>query len=437
LRLGVGNRQAYATAEPLRVLIVAENASDSFGGEAALPLRYFKLLRDRGIPAWLITHARVRDELARTIPDHLDRIHFIEDSRLHRCLWWLGANLEPRLEYVSTGFLSRLVTQVAQRRVARVMVKQHDIQVVHQPTPVSAREPSLLTDLDAPVVIGPMKADTDYPPAFRNEESLFTRMAIGVGRASAGWLNHIFPGKRQASVLLVANSQSRSALNGTNAKVFDLAENGVDTKVWRPIRAETHSSHCRFVFVGRLIRSKGIDLFLRAFADVAANGCEVSGLIVGDGRLQGKLRTQAEAAGILGTAPNEPGKVYFVGWQSAAEVAELLVTQDCLVLPTLLESGGAVLLEAMAVGLPVIATKWGGPAEYVDETCGILVPPDSRESLVAGLAAAMKRLARDPKLRRRMGQAGRRKIERFYTWDTKIDRILDFYREAVRPTEAA
>lgn len=434
----MGNRQAYQSAEPLRVLIVAENASDSFGGEAALPLRYFKLLRDRGIPAWLITHARVRDELARTIPDDLDRIHFIEDSRLHRWLWRIGRNLEPRLEYVSTGFLSRLVTQRAQRRVARELVKQHDIHVVHQPTPVSAREPSLLTNLDAPVVIGPMKADTDYPPAFRNEESLLTRMAIGFGRASAGWLNRIFPGKRQASILLVANTESRTALNGTNARVFDLPENGVDTKIWRPSRSETtDTAVCRFVYVGRLIRSKGIDLFLRAFADVAAKGYQISGHIVGDGPLHAKLREQAAAAGILGSEPNESGKIHFAGWQSADDVATLLVTQDCLVLPTLLESGGAVLLEAMAVGLPVIATKWGGPAEYVDETCGILVAPDSRQSLVAGLADAMERLAGNPDLRRRMGKAGRRKIERFYTWDTKIDRILDFYREAVQTSDAA
>ena len=431
----MGNRQACESTEPLRVLIVAENASDSFGGEAALPLRYFQLLRDRGIPAWLITHARVRDELARTVPQDLDRIHFVEDSRLHRWLWKLGTYLEPRLEYVSTGFLSRLVTQIEQRRVARELVKRHGIQVVHQPTPVSAREPSLLTNLDAPLVIGPMKGDTDYPPAFRNEESLLTRMAIGLGRASAGWLNRIFPGKRRASILLVANEQSRSALiDGTSAKVFDLAENGVDTKIWRPIReVAAKSSLCRFVYVGRLVRSKGVDLFLRAFEEVAAGGCPISGLIIGEGQLREELRSQAECAGILGSAADQRGKVYFAGWKSQAEVAQLLTTQDCLVLPTLLESGGAVLLEAMAVGLPVIATKWGGPAEYVDDSCGILVPPDSRESLIAGLADAMERLARDPALRHRMGEAGRRKIERFYNWETKIDRILDFYRQAVEP----
>jgi glycosyltransferase involved in cell wall biosynthesis len=435
----VGNGKADVSAEPLRVLIVAENASDAFGGEAALPLRYFKLLRDRGVPAWLITHARVRHELAAAVPDELDRIHFIEDSPLHRWLWRLGTHFEPRLEYVSTGFLSRLVTQRAQRRVAQQMVKQHGIQVVHQPTPVSAREPSLLTDLNVPVVIGPMKGDTDYPPAFRNYESAMTRLAIALGRASAGWLNRIFPGKRQASILLVANEQSRSALiNGTTAKVFDLPENGVDTSIWRPARVQsTDSSLCRFAYVGRLVRSKGVDLWLRAFAKVAAGGSAISALIIGDGPERKALMEQAQSAGILGASPNEPGKIFFAGWQSQPAVAELLATQDCLVLPTLLESGGAVILEAMAVGLPVIATKWGGPAEYVDSSCGLLVPPDSPETLVAGLAEAMDRLARDPELRRRMGDAGRRKIERFYTWDTKIDRILDFYRQAVDPKQPA
>jgi glycosyltransferase involved in cell wall biosynthesis len=49
----------------------------------------------------------------------------------------------------------------------------------------------------------------------------------------------------------------------------------------------------------------------------------------------------------------------------------------------------------------------------------------------------MECIARDPELRRRMGEAGRRKIERFYTWDTKIDRILEFYEKAVRPAELA
>ena len=76
-----------------------------------------------------------------------------------------------------------------------------------------------------------------------------------------------------------------------------------------------------------------------------------------------------------GTSGGE-GKVFFAGHRSQPEIAELMATHDCLVLPTLIESGGAVLLEAMAMGLPVISTDWGGPADYVDDSCGILVPLD-------------------------------------------------------------
>ena len=85
----------------------------------------------------------------------------------------------------------------------------------------------------------------------------------------------------------------------------------------------------------------------------------------------------------------------------------------------------------MAAGRPVIATRWGGPADYLDPSCGVLVPPDSREGLIAGLAAAMIRLAGDPELRRRMGAAGRRKALDLYSWDRKAEAILAIYRRVL------
>ena len=80
------------------------------------------------------------------------------------------------------------------------------------------------------------------------------------------------------------------------------------------------------------------------------------------------------------------------------------------------------MLEAMATGLPVIATEWGGPVDYIDSTCGILVSSDGKERFIEGLARAMERLLRDPELGQRMGREG------FYTWQGKIDSVLDYYR---------
>jgi glycosyltransferase involved in cell wall biosynthesis len=114
------------------------------------------------------------------------------------------------------------------------------------------------------------------------------------------------------------------------------------------------------------------------------------------------------------------------------ECAHKLKDSDVFVLPSLYECGGAVVLEAMACGLPVIATKWGGPLDYIDQSCGILVEPTSRPAFVQGLAAAMLDLATNPDRRRSMGDAGRRRAADEFDWQRKVDRILEIYRRSAR-----
>ena len=421
------------------MLIVAENACNTFGGEAALPLRYFTSLRARGVEAWLLTHARVREELARTLPGEFDRVYFVEDTALHRFLWRLGEPLEPRLRRMTTDLVLRFVTQHEQRIVARKLIARFDVDVVHQPTPVSPSEPSLMRNLGAPVVIGPMNGKTSYPPAFRSEEGPFTRLLLRVAPAFTPVLNGLIRGKMDASMLLVANERSRMALpRKTRAQVVSMPDNGVDTAIWQwRGRKSSNNGPCRFAFVGRLVRSKGVDLWLLACKQLIESGCNISVVVIGDGPERAALERQAQRDGLLADCMGTGGKVFFPGWQPEQRVAELLAEQDCLVLPTLIEAGGAVLLEAMAVGLPVIATDWGGPIDYVDSACGILVHPHSRAEFITGLASAMKRLASDPQLRERMGAAGRRKVEHYYDWDRKIDAIIHIYGRAGRSVLAA
>jgi glycosyltransferase involved in cell wall biosynthesis len=128
-----------------------------------------------------------------------------------------------------------------------------------------------------------------------------------------------------------------------------------------------------------------------------------------------------------------PGSVSFKGWLSQAEAAAELRLADCLVLPSIHDCGGAVLLEAMCVGKPVIATAWGGPTDYVDASCGILVPPTGREELIQGFADAMTRMAGSAQMREAMGRRGREKARAEYDWEIKVDRVLEIYRQALAP----
>jgi glycosyltransferase involved in cell wall biosynthesis len=97
-----------------------------------------------------------------------------------------------------------------------------------------------------------------------------------------------------------------------------------------------------------------------------------------------------------------------------------------------MECGGAVVLEAMSAARPVIATAWGGPTDYLDDTCGVLVPPTSREALIQGFADAMIRVAKSAELRQSMGSKGREKVLTQYDWELKVDRVLQIYRDAVK-----
>lgn len=421
--------------DPIRVLIICEHASARFGGEASLPLHYFRVLLARGHPVWLITHARVREELVSLFPKAQGQIRFVEDNALHVLLWRIGRWLPSRLASFSTGFISRLVTQRSARRLAREIISRARVNVVHQPIPVSPKEPSLLHGLGVPVVIGPMNGGMTYPPGLEPARVRLESWLIAGGRAMAGLINRIVPGKRRAAALLVANERTRKALPLAlaNRSVL-LPENGVDLGLWEcgsnrypPNRREDKEDGVtKVVFLGRLVDWKATDLLLEAF-DAACRNSNLSLSIFGDGPERDRLTKIASTYGRISKGMAEGGKVYFGGWQTQAACAALLRHHDVLVLPSLYECGGAVVLEAMACGLPVIATAWGGPLDYINDECGILVPPTSREELVSGLEKALQRLAADPELRARMGAAGRARIENEFDWERKVDQVLEIY----------
>jgi glycosyltransferase involved in cell wall biosynthesis len=190
-------------------------------------------------------------------------------------------------------------------------------------------------------------------------------------------------------------------------------------------RKQTPSAQgrCRFVFMGRLVDWKRVDLLLEACA--LLRGLRFTLDVLGDGPLRAALEAQAKALDLS-------ERVTFHGMLPQERCSALLAESDALVLPSLRECGGAVVLEAMACGLPVVATDWGGPADYLDADTGILVQPTSHAEFVSGLASAMRRLIEAPALRTQLGAAGRRRVEREFDWERKIDRMLEIYAEAAR-----
>lgn len=422
----------------LRVLIVAEHASLKYGGEAALPLHYFRVLRKRGIETWLIVHERTREELESLFESDRDRLYFISDTIWHRWLWHCSQFLPKRIADFTFGLALRLITQISQRYLAKKIVQEQNIDIIHQPILVSPKEPSTIFEMGAPVVIGPMNGGMKYPPGFCRENGL-VNLGVETGRLFANLFNTLIPGKRKATTILVANQRTKESLpTGITGKIIEIVENGVDLSIWKPkcdrleeplnLAASTeHTQPVRFVFVGRLVSWKAVDLLLRAFKYLSAQ-MPVELEIIGDGEQRSDLETLAQELQL--NSDNKP-LVNFTGFLSQSDCAQRLQSADVMVLPSLYECGGAVVLEAMTMGIPVIATKWGGPTDYLDDSCGILIEPKTPDLFVLNLANAMLKLAKSPELRQKMGKAGYQSIIERFDWEVKVNTMLDIYQEAI------
>jgi glycosyltransferase involved in cell wall biosynthesis len=408
----------------MRILIVANDASSQFGGEAFLPFNYFRLLRLRKADVRLLVHDRNRQELTAVFPEDLDRLFFVNDTRFHKLIFRLGRCLPRRIASVTTDFLIQLTTQFAQRRVIRGLLQAQGLDVIHVPTPVSPKTPSMFFGFNAAVMMGPLNGGMEYPQAFRKAEGALTRLVVGSGRRLANFLNFIIPGKRRAQLIAVANCRTRKALpSRVQGRVVELVENGVDLAIWKPgLPKRSKEGTLRLVFVGRLVDWKALDIAVEAIHRLAVD-TPISFEIIGDGPMRESWEALVNAKG-LGSV------VRFSGWMSQQQCATRLQQADVFLLPSLFECGGAVVLEAMAMGLPVIATAWGGPLDYLDETCGILVPPSSRNELVAGFSQAIERLAASPALCRQLGQAALERAKGRFDWDHKVDQILGLYKLA-------
>ena len=405
----------------LRVIVVAEHASRRFGGEAILPYHYFRVLRARGVDTYLVVHERTRAELEELFPQDLSRLRFVEDMSLQKLFFHAGKLLPRRIAEATFGLANQLLTQFAQRSIVRRLAVPGT--VVHQPIPVSPRFPSLLAIGGIPLVVGPMNGGMDYPPAFQKSESAVSRAAIAFGRSLSNLGNALLPGKRRAAAVLVANARTRAALpSGLRGRVLEIVENGVDLEQWCAA-PQTSAPGNTFLFMGRLVDWKALDIVLEALRTVPDARLEV----IGDGVMFEPWR---RLAGALGVAE----RVDFLGWQPQQECAARLAQSCALVLPSVYECGGAVVLEAMAMGKPVIATAWGGPADYLDPTCGILIEPIDRATMVEAFAAAMAKLLASPEACKHMGEAGRARLLTHFDWEKKVDQVMQIY-ESILPAE--
>jgi glycosyltransferase involved in cell wall biosynthesis len=231
--------------------------------------------------------------------------------------------------------------------------------------------------------------------------------------------------RRLAGVISGSRHTASEVPSSFSGGRFYLPENGID-----PTRLPLASTwpeprgRFRFLFVGRLVPYKGLDLVLEAmrFSPVLRS-CTLH--VVGDGPQRAELERQTREWGLQ-------SQVHFAGWVPHQKMAEEFAQAQVFVFPSLREFGGGVVLEAMASGLPSIVVDYGGPAELVTPDCSSLLPLGPRADLVPRLQQAMEQLAESPTLCRSLGQAACARARAEFTWPAKAARVVEIYRQVLQ-----
>jgi glycosyltransferase involved in cell wall biosynthesis len=221
--------------------------------------------------------------------------------------------------------------------------------------------------------------------------------------------------------LVVANSQGLAAL----ARDFDqrvnieVIPNGVDILQYQmPPDRDWENPH--MLWVGRLVYQKGLDILVESLGELKSLPWKLT--LIGDGPQRAALQRLAIERGI-------DDRLEFTGWLDRAALMKYYYASNLFVFPSRHEGMPNAILEAMASGLPVIASRIAGNEELVlPEKTGFLVPPQD----AGGLREALETLLVDPERRKQMGLASRQRVEANYTWEQVAREYLTLLQDMLR-----
>lgn len=408
------------------ILLVAEQANPEWVSGPLIGWQVYRELAHRG-PCHLVTQVRNRPALERAGLTEGVEFTAIDNEALASPMHRFGELLSSLIgggEALQTA-LSILpyyrFEQLVWRRF-RDELKSGRYHLLHRVTPVSPVYPCLLAsrcnELRVPFVIGPLNGGLPWPPGFedrrwRQRDLLsYARDAYRLLPYSRSWREH-------SSACIIGSKETWLTEVGPGAEnCIYIPENAVDSTVFPNRPRRTPGTPLKIVFVGRLVPFKGADILLEAARALVDEG-RVEITLIGSGPEEERLRAMASEC--------KPGGVRFLGWRPHHEIHEYLADSDLFVFPSVREFGGAVVLEAMAMGVPPVVIRYGGPAEFVTDETGYLVELGSKGQLVERLKNRLAGICQNPGELVAKGYAAKDRVERFFTWQAKVDQFQAVY----------
>ena len=294
--------------------------------------------------------------------------------------WALRQDREPAWERSYN-----LLWQLAALRAARLLCRTAHFDLVHHVTWGGVRAPTFLGALGVPLILGPLGGGETSPAGLRRNlrrQAKVTEWLRDVSNQTIMLNSLVRGGLMKAAVIATRTPETRAILPAPlQDRAWIFSELSLhETQIGRPHAA--HFRPAKLLFVGRLLYWKGLDIAMQAFARIVSVQPGTQLTIVGAGPEAARLRARVESLG-LGDA------VTFMEWLPREAVITLYDNHDLLLFPSLHDSGGTVVLEALGRGVPVVCLDLGGPAQIVTPESGIVVATAGRDAAeVAGCMAA-------------------------------------------------
>lgn len=401
-----------------RILLVAYACSPDKGSEESVGWDTASALAERGHEVTILTRTQERNACPSPSqrPDRLRIVCHDLPAAWQRQFDRMG---KPGVEL---GYFMWL--QSARRNV-RALHRQYRFTSAQHVTYARYWMPSPLRVLDIPWLLGPVGGGESIPVALRGTLSRSGRVFEAV-RDLMRWMGERLPSVRHAAgtahTALANTGETADRMRQLGADHIEIMNSAAlaDEEFERLSAASMkRKDRSGFLSIGRLLDWKGFHLGLEAFARSGLTSEMYT--IVGDGPFRSRLEELARSLGIA-------DRVHFAGRLDRNEVFDLLSTTRALIHPSLHESGGFVVLEAMAAGSPVICIRTGGPGLFVTPETGFAIEPEGMEreqktDAIGGMSAAMVRLATDAGCALEMGRMAVRHVGANHIMTVKAERL--------------
>ncbi len=334
----------------------------------------------------------------------------------------------------STGVhLYYILWQYGAYKFSKTIIKKISFDIVHHVTFVSTRFPSFMGKLGPPFVFGPVAGGETAPIALWWSMDRASRIKEFLRSISIMWIKHSLLMRKTfatASHIITTSSQTTELIpkkyhrNVTQSLGIALSDDEM-AELGATLQSKAkETGHFRVFFAGRFLHWKGMDFGLKAFSLLVKDIESTNLTMIGDGIAK---KTWQQMCNDL----NVDSNVKWVTRMSRPQFLNSLKNFDVLLFPSLHDSGGMVVLEAMAAGIPVVCLDIGGPSLLIDDTCGIRVPATTPDETINDIYQALLELATNPEKLQAQSQAAVQRANNQFTWKKKAQNIIEIYEAAI------